>query len=157
MWLPIRAGRFEFRIQLLVPVAAAAFALLLPRSDLWLRYLLILSVLVFHECAHAVTALLLGARRAIVCIWVCFGLAYVDRFGDRREAWVALAGPAANLVAAAALALAGGRPTLALGSAPILDLLLAANLLMGAGNLIPVFPIDGGRALRALRRRPDAA
>ena len=129
---------------------AASFAL---RGDLWARYLLLLGVLVLHELAHAVASLALGAKRAVVSIWPVFGRAEVETWADRRTAWVALAAPAVNLLLAGICALAGGSPTLRLGDAPLLDFLLSTNLLMGLGNLIPIRPIDGGRALAALRRR----
>ena len=122
-------------------------------GDLWLRYLLLLSTLVVHELAHALTALGLGRGRAVVEMWPLFGRADVETFGDRRAALVALSAPAANLVCAGALVLLGGRPTLALGSAPLLDLIQTAHLLMGLVNLLPIPPVDGGRALVALRNR----
>jgi Zn-dependent protease len=147
-WLCL-PGRLEVRLHFALPlVIAASFVL---RGDLWARYLLLLGVLVVHELAHAATSLALGAKRAVVCIWPVFGRAEVENWADRRTAWVALAAPAANLVLALACALAGGEPTFRLRDGPLLDFVLSANLLMGLGNLIPIPPIDGGRALAALR------
>jgi stage IV sporulation protein FB len=139
------------QLSLLLPVVVALIALY--GRDLWLRYLLLLSVLLLHETAHALASLALGARRANVQIWPWFGRAEVESFPDRREALVALAAPVANLVLAGALWLAGSGLTLAPGRAPLPDLLLTANLLMGVGNLLPLRPVDGGRALHALRTR----
>ena len=143
-------GSFQLRLHVLVPVAVAG--LLVPGGDLWLRYLLLLSALLLHEVAHAATALGLGARRAIVTIWPVFGRADVETFPDRREAAVALAAPATNLLAAGVCALLGGSFTWHLKTAPWLDFLCTVHLLMGIGNLIPIPPIDGGRAVRALLR-----
>jgi Zn-dependent protease len=115
------------------------------RSDLlggWLR----------HELGHAVSSLALGADRAEVRILPVFGRAFVVNFRDRREAWIALAGPALNLLCAGFVLLLGGRFDLHLRGAPLVDFLFTINLLMGVGNLVPVRPLDGGRALAALAR-----
>jgi len=151
MWIVVPLGRLALCFHLLLPLAVGGLCLL--PGDLWLRYLLLLSTLLVHELAHALTALGLGRGRAVVKMWPLFGRADVETFGDRRAALVALSAPAANLVCAGALLLAGGRPTLALGSAPLLDLVQTAHLLMGLVNLLPVPPVDGGRALVALRSR----
>lgn len=149
-WLTL-PGRLSVRIHLGVPLLAAGLAA--ARHDLWLRYLLLLGVLLLHELAHAAVSLALGGHRAVVRLWPVFGRADVAAFEDRREALAAAAGPAANLAAAAVFLLLGGRLTLALGRAPLLDLLATANLLMGAGNLLPLPFCDGGRVLRAIRQR----
>lgn len=151
MWVGFSMGRLGLRFHVLLPVVAAAF-FLLP-GDLWLRYLLLLSTLLVHESAHALAALGLGRGRAVVSLWPFFGRADVETFGDRRTALVALSAPAVNLACAGALFIAGGRLTLALGAAPLLDFTFTAHLLMGLVNLVPIPPIDGGRALVALRNR----
>jgi stage IV sporulation protein FB len=153
VWLGLSLGRLTVRLHLLLPLAVA-LAFLVP-GDLWLRYLLLLATLLVHELAHAVTALGLGGGRALVRVWPVFGRADVERFPDRRAALVALSAPALNLLCAGVLYLAGGRPTLALGSAPLLDFAHTVNLLMGLGNLLPVMPVDGGRALLALTTRGE--
>ncbi len=147
--LALRIRHLYLRIHRGLILIAAGLAAL--GGDLWGRYLLLLAVLFLHELAHALTGLALGGHRAIVTIWPWGGVAHVPRFSDRRGAAVALAGPASNLAAAGILALLGPSLTLDLGAAPLLDLLFTANLLMGCGNLIPLPPLDGGRAIRFLR------
>jgi len=144
-------GRVVVRVSLLIPVFAAALAVL--GGDLWLRYLLLLAALFLHELAHGVASVGLGGPRAVISIWPWFGRADVASGAGRRQVIVALAGPAANLGAAAILLALGGRFTLALGRAGWLDFLAGINLLMGAGNLLPVRPTDGWRALRAVSWR----
>ncbi len=152
-WLGFSIGRL--RVEFSVGIALLAAVLWWLRPPLGPRYLLLLSVLCAHELAHALVSLRLGGTRAVVKIWPYFGRADVESMPDRREAWVALAGPSANLVIAGGLALAGLRPTLELATAEPGTLLLTAHLAMGTLNLIPFGPIDGGRAWRAWRRPSD--
>ena len=149
-WIRLRLARLTVRVHLLLPVAAAAMIPL--GGDLALRYLLLLLALVVHEGGHAACALAMGSRSVEVSIWPIFGRALIERFGDRREAAVALCGPAANLLLASALFLSGRGLDLQLASCPLGDFLATVNLAMGAGNLLPLPPVDGGRALIALFR-----
>jgi stage IV sporulation protein FB len=144
--LPI--GRLRLRIHLLLPVVV---------SGLWVWsgrvasvYLLLLACLVLHELGHALASLLLGSARAEVIVLPIFGWSRVGTFPDRRQAVVALAGPASNLLLAGVLALAGAAFDLRLRQATTLDLLFTVNLLMGLGNLVPIRPLDGGRVVAAL-------
>jgi len=147
----LRIGRFYLRLHLGVVLAAAV--LFAFGRDLWLRYLALIAVLFLHEAAHAAAALALRGRRALVTIWPWGGVAHVPRGAGPRQALIALAGPAANLVAAGVLFLAGARATLDLGGAPLPDLLVTANVVMGLGNLVPLRPLDGGRALQGFREK----
>ena len=72
-----------------------------------------------------------------------------------QELVVALAGPAVNVVIAGILFLLGGvgggeAPNLANPTASMMERLLWVNLYLVAFNMIPAFPMDGGRVLRAL-------
>lgn len=151
-WLSLSRGRLTLRLHVLLPVAVAALWLLFG-GDLSLRYLLLLATLLVHEFGHAAAALALGSRQVRVRVWPVFGRADVETFPDRRLAWVALSGPALNLLLAAALLAGGARFGLHLRHAPLLDFLLTVNLLMGLGNLLPVPGLDGGRALAAILRK----
>jgi Zn-dependent protease len=104
-----------------------------------------------HELAHAIYARQRGVRVVDITLLMIGG---VSRIGEsdrpRTEAIMALAGPVVSLLlGSAALALfliSGGAPTeLRLG----LLLLGQLNLLLGLFNLLPAFPMDGGRILRA--------
>ena len=148
-WIDLPVGRLTVRLNLLLaPAVALIWAW---RPGLAARYLALLATLILHEMGHALVSLGLGGRRASISISPVFGWALVERLAPRREALVAAAGPAANLLLAGGLALAGAGLDFDLGGAAPADLALTASLLMGVANLIPLPPTDGGRILRALR------
>jgi len=149
--IPLRIGHLTLRIHFALALIAGGLALLSP--NLALRYLLLVGTLLLHELAHAIVALRVGGEEATVSLWPWGGVAHVPEFADKREAAVALAGPAANLLLASALALAGGRFNVWLGDCPLRDFGFTANLIMGIGNLLPLSFVDGGRALRIFAKR----
>jgi len=147
-WIGIPLGRLSVRLHVMLPAVAAV--LLYWEPGIGVRYLLLLGVLMVHELGHALASLALGGARAVVSLSPAFGWADVEKFAGRRLAWTLLAGPAANLALVGGLWAAGGGLDWALRRAAPSDFLLTVSLLMGAGNLVPVPPADGGRALRSL-------
>lgn len=102
-----------------------------------------------HEFGHALTARRYGIRTRRIVLWPIGGVAQLE--GEPRtpkeELHIALAGPAVNFALAAVLFVVVnvvGLPTYGL-----LSSLMVANLTLGLFNLIPAFPMDGGRVLRA--------
>lgn len=110
--------------------------------------------LLLHEAAHAVTARRRGIDVEDVTLWALGG---VTRMGRPRTAgtalWVAVAGPLTSLVVGGAALGAGvglhAAPGWALPAA-LVSWLGWANLLLGAFNLLPAVPLDGGRVLHAV-------
>jgi Zn-dependent protease len=103
-----------------------------------------------HELGHALTARHFGILTRSITLYPFGGVAALTREPMRssEELWIALAGPAVN----AALALIA--LPLSLLGVPGAGLFAAMNLALGIFNLIPAFPMDGGRVLRAwLSRR----
>ena len=103
-----------------------------------------------HELGHAVMARRWGVRTRHILLIPLGGIASLEGMpkAPRAELAVALAGPAVNLAIAAVLALVTNVTGLALFG--LVDGLMWANLSLALFNLIPAFPMDGGRALRAL-------
>ena len=102
-----------------------------------------------HEFGHALVARHYGIRTRRIVLWPIGGVAQLEGEprSPKQELHIALAGPAVNFVLAGALFLVVkllGLPTLGL-----LASLVVANLTLGIFNLIPAFPMDGGRVLRA--------
>ena len=134
--------------------------------------LIVLSIglLLLHELGHALMARRFGLQVVDIVLWPLGGMARISDFpaDPRTEAWVAAAGPLVNLTLAALAAplvlLTGGSgaafqisPEGGLGISPdsggILSLFVIINLAFGLINLIPAFPMDGGRLLRSFLAR----
>jgi Zn-dependent protease len=105
-----------------------------------------------HELGHALTARRFGVRTRRIVLSPIGGIAQLEGMPrrPRQELAVALAGPAVNFAIAAALWLVTPAFAGAGHLATFLGSITLANLGLGLFNLIPAFPMDGGRALRAL-------
>jgi stage IV sporulation protein FB len=123
-----------------------------------LAYILLLFLCVLlHEFGHVFAARRYGVQTPDVTLLPIGGVARLERIPEKpsEELVVALAGPAVNVVIAIVLFLAlGGSvgPEFELTNARggLVERLLAANIFLVLFNLIPAFPMDGGRVLRAL-------
>jgi stage IV sporulation protein FB len=120
---------------------------------------LLFACVLAHEFGHIVAARRYGIRTPDVTLWPIGGVASLERIPDkpREELVVALAGPAVNVAIAAVLVLVlgSGFDGAAMAEmenprAGMLARLAAANIFLVVFNLIPAFPMDGGRVLRAL-------
>jgi len=112
-----------------------------------------------HELGHAMTARRYGIQTLDISILPIGGLARLERMPKSpiAEFWIAIAGPAVNVVIALVLAsLLGIKVAVAsiqnadFLSHPLLQQLVAINVSLAAFNLFPALPMDGGRILRSL-------
>jgi len=114
---------------------------------------------VLHEFGHALSARRYGIKTRDIILLPIGGVARLERMPTNplHELWVALAGPAVNIVIATAIFIwlkltASPEPllTLTLGSGTFLERIMFVNIFMVLFNMIPAFPLDGGRVLRAV-------
>jgi Zn-dependent protease len=110
-----------------------------------------------HELGHALTARRFGIRTEDITLYPIGGVARLQRMprAPGAELLIALAGPAVNVAIALALiagqwALGAGNPWSPTPFDAWANALISVNVLLAAFNLIPAFPMDGGRVLRAL-------
>lgn len=122
-----------------------------------------------HELGHALAARQYGIRTLEIVMFPIGGVARLERMPRaRQEFWIAIAGPLVNVLIAAVLLLWVWRtgtiaPFAMLGDptdANLAQRIAFGNLLLFLFNLLPAYPMDGGRVLRsliALRRPEDQA
>ncbi|HMA19488.1 MAG TPA: site-2 protease family protein, partial [Gemmatimonadaceae bacterium] len=127
--------------------------------------LAVFALIVIHETAHALTARRYGITTHDITLLPIGGIAHLDHMPrePKQELLIAVAGPAVNVVFAIVLygilALTGGLSELRdlatadstqITTSKILAELFGINLSLTVFNLLPAFPLDGGRVMRAL-------
>src|SRR5438445_11589438 len=108
--------------------------------------------LLAHELAHALVARRNGVKVAGIALWLFGGVSQLDGepASARSEALIAGVGPLTSFVVAA---IAFGLALATTGNKLITDLfswLTFVNLALGLFNLVPAFPLDGGRLLSSI-------
>lgn len=131
----------------------------LTRSTYWWMgvagALLLFASVVVHELAHSLVARRYGVPMRGITLFLFGGVAEMSAEvpHPKAEFWIAIAGPAMSLAIALAgfgVSLAGqglGLPEPVLG---VVTYLAMINAMLVAFNMVPAFPLDGGRVLRAI-------
>jgi Zn-dependent protease len=119
-----------------------------------LTSVLFFASVVFHELAHSVVAMAWGIPVKSITLFIFGGVANIEREPHRplAEFLIALAGPAASLLLALGFGLAwlAGEWTGLAALAGLGFYLASLNLSLALFNMIPGFPLDGGRVFRSL-------
>ncbi len=113
---------------------------------------------ILHELGHSLMARRFGVKVPRILLLPIGGMAEFDRIPHKpaHELLITIAGPAVNFLLVALFLPLVWRGLFAAGDqssysvSGLLDQLWYANLIMGVFNLLPVFPMDGGRIFRAL-------
>jgi stage IV sporulation protein FB len=120
---------------------------------------LLFACVLAHEFGHIFTARGFGVRTPDVTLLPIGGVARLERIPEKpgEEFLIAIAGPLVNVVIAFALAAFAGASlsaehlaTVESSKVALVDRLAVVNLFLALFNMIPAFPMDGGRVLRAL-------
>ena len=121
--------------------------------------LAIFACVILHEFGHSLTARKYGIKTRDIILLPIGGVARLEKMPSNplQELWVALAGPAVNIVIALILftylkltSLAEPSQVLATSQGNFLERVMMVNLFIVGFNMLPAFPMDGGRVLRAI-------
>lgn len=125
-------------------------------------FLVLWAIVLLHELGHSWMARRFGIRTLDITLWPLGGMARMDHIPEKPkvEFWIAVAGPLVNFALAAVVGVAlliaalagalGPFENLSWSPVGVAWMFVVANLLMGVFNLLPAFPMDGGRVLRSL-------
>ena len=122
--------------------------------------------ILLHELGHALVASRFGIRTVEIVMFPIGGVSRPERPPKaREELWIALAGPSVNLLIAAGIALWAWQQQRLVPFSELLEptdanlaqRIGAGNLMLALFNILPAYPMDGGRVLRSLlaRWRPE--
>jgi Zn-dependent protease/predicted transcriptional regulator len=123
--------------------------------------LLLFASVFLHELSHSLVALRFGIPVASITLHVFGGVSELTREPDspKTEFAIAIVGPLTSFAIAAAVALVGAAVAPGPVVGAVMQYLVLVNVVVGAFNLVPGFPLDGGRVLRAVlwRAKGDLA
>ena len=138
-----------------------------PLEDGAIRWVLGLSAaiglfvgVVLHELGHSLVAIRYGYPISSITLWLFGGIAQLEEMPEdwKHELYIALAGPLVSVALAglsygAFLAIPGGNGVTLAAVKFVIGYLALMNLALAIFNMLPGFPMDGGRVLRALLAR----
>jgi Zn-dependent protease len=134
----------------------------MPWIDIFWIIIFVLALffcVVLHEFGHALAAQKYGIQTKDIVLYPIGGIARLEKIPEdpKQELWVAIAGPLVNIglfiILSTILSITGfdleNLEEIKINPNTIILYLASANLILALFNLLPAFPMDGGRVLRA--------
>lgn len=134
----------------------------MPWIDIFWIIIFVLALflcVVLHEFGHALAAQKYGIQTKDIVLYPIGGIARLEKLPEdpKQELWVAIAGPLVNIglfiILSTILSITGfdleNLEEIKINPNTIILYLASANLVLALFNLLPAFPMDGGRVLRA--------
>ncbi len=161
---PIRIDASWFIIAVFITwsLAAGVFPRFFPGLSTFAYWMMgiagalgLFAAIVVHELSHAITARHFGLPMSGITLFVFGGVSEMtdEPPNAKAEFWVAVAGPIASVIIAAGcygLYVAGKAGGVATSVVGVIAYLAWINAILVVFNVIPAFPLDGGRVLRAI-------
>jgi Zn-dependent protease len=155
--------RFHFTFVLLIVFLVVTGLGSKQSGAMYLLYIVgLFASVLLHELGHALVGRQYGVRTIEIVMFPIGGVARLEKNPKpNQEFWIALAGPFVNIVIAAALfgylyyqhQIVAVQALFDPTDANLAERIAAGNLILAGFNLLPAFPMDGGRVLRALLAR----
>ena len=159
--------RMHYTFPLILIFAAIQFALLTGRGLTGAAFGVVVTsilfvIVVLHELGHSIAAQSYGIQVKQIVLLPIGGVAQLGRIPEKpsQELVISAAGPLVNFALAALMAVFGLAYGLdlqfglslpgSISASGVFTYIFAANLFLGLFNLLPAFPMDGGRILRSL-------
>ncbi len=109
--------------------------------------------IIFHELCHSLVARRFGLPMQGITLFIFGGVAEMDREppSPKAEFFMAIAGPVSSILLGSTgiFAISAGETRLPLAAMGVLEYVTVINFILAGFNLVPAFPLDGGRVLRS--------
>lgn len=161
----IRGIQIQIHISWLIIFVLLSFALIASLNQMrpeWSQTTILVASLVsvvlffvsviLHELGHSLVAISRGIPVPAITLFVFGGMSHMDKDAEsaRDEFWIAVVGPLVSLVLAGIFLLLSRYLPVSEPTALVLNWVGVINLILAIFNLIPGFPLDGGRVFRAI-------
>jgi Zn-dependent protease len=113
-------------------------------------FILLFVSVVLHELGHSYVAKKYGVKIEKILLLPIGGVAVMDKIPKEGELKIGIAGPLVSFALGITLLIISQFFDININGNPLLYTLSLLNLMLGSFNLIPAFPMDGGRILRAI-------
>ncbi|ACV24695.1 site-2 protease family protein [Methanocaldococcus fervens] len=141
----------ELHVTFILFLAVIIGLSLINNNIFWAVIFILLFVsVVLHELGHSYVAKKYGVRIEKILLLPIGGVAMMDRIPKEGELKIGIAGPLVSFIIGIALFVISQFFDVNVDGYPLLYTLSLLNLMLGSFNLIPAFPMDGGRILRAI-------